>query len=65
MSTATTTTLAMHDPTIVNAASLDISVPDVGATVLVGSVVGGAVGCVVAGSAVCVGFAVGCVVGVG
>lgn len=44
MSTATTTTLAMHDPTIVNATALDISVPDVGWAVFVGSAVAGSVG---------------------
>lgn len=59
MSTATTMTLTMHAPTIVKAAPFEISVPDVGAMVFVGTVVGGWVGWVVAGLSVCVGTAVG------
>jgi hypothetical protein len=70
MSTATTTTLAMHAPTIINATPFEISVPAVGAMVFVGSVVCGSVGCGVVELSDCVGFAVGsgvvgCIVGVG
>jgi hypothetical protein len=64
MSTATTMTLAMHEPTIVSAASFEISVLDVGATVFVGSLVCDVLGCGVTGLSVGMAFVVGLGVGV-